>query len=300
MGVAALKKIFLIVNPKSGKLKGKDALFDIINTMSNNNCIVTIKITEKCGDAMNYAKSACDSGIFDRIICCGGDGTLSETVAGVLRSENKTPVGYIPCGSTNDYAKSIGLSSDIAEAAKYACTKEASEIDIGKIDKRYFNYIASFGAFTQASYNAPQSLKNMLGHMAYVLEGIKDLTKIKAVNMKIKTESGSTEGDYIFGAVANSTSIGGIVKLSDLIVSLNDGEFEVCLVKNPSNPADLVRIIRGALSADFSSPCFEFFKTKSIEFEVPENMPWSLDGEKYVSGSNVNISVIPRAVKLVL
>lgn len=295
-----MKKIFLIVNPKSGKLKGKDSLFEIINTMSMNNCVVTTKITQKCGDALHFAKEACDRKLFDRIICCGGDGTLSETVAGVLRSESKIPVGYIPCGSTNDYAKSIGLSSDIVSAAEYACTKKSSNIDIGKIDNRYFNYIASFGAFTQASYNAPQSIKNLLGHMAYVLEGIKDMTKIKAINVDVKSDEKTYSGEYIFGAVANSTSIGGIVKLSDLIVSLNDGEFEVCLVKQPNSPADLVRIIKGAISSDFSSPCFEFFKTKSIEFNVPDKTAWSLDGEKYVSSSNVNISVIPNAIKLVL
>ena len=295
-----MKRVMLIINPHSGKLKNKATLYDIIKVMSDNDALVTTCFTKKEGDALSFSRYACDCGEYDLIVCSGGDGTLNETVAGITDSENKLPLGYIPSGSTNDYARSVGIPSNPRLAAKNAVCGHPHSIDVGDIDNRHFNYIASFGAFTSASYNAPQSLKNLMGHMAYVLAGLKDFGNLKSTHVKIECEDNSYEGDYIFGAITNTTSIGGIVKLDDNLVGFNDGLFEVCLVKTPQNPADAVKIIMGALNSDFSDSSFEFFKASSLEITVPDKTPWSLDGEKYVSGEKISVKIIKSAITLLL
>lgn len=290
----------LIVNPNSGKSKPKSMLFEIIQTLSKNDCMVTTLITQKEADATKFASFACNEEKYDMIICCGGDGTLSETISGIMQSSHPLPLGYIPCGSTNDYAKSLGISSDYVEAATNAINGKEYPVDIGKINGKHFNYIASFGLFTSVSYNASRSLKSMLGHTAYVLEGTKELTKIKANHVRIETDSAVYEDDYIFGAVANSTSIGGIVKIDETLVSFNDGVFEICLVKMPKTPADLVKIIKGMMNSDFTLDCFEFFRASSLKITAPGDMAWSLDGEKAEPGSDIDINIIHSAVKLML
>ena len=295
-----MKSVMLIVNPNSGKSKPKTMLFDIIQTLSDAGCIVTTRITAAPGDAVEFSVKACNSGQYDLIICCGGDGTLNETISGVLKSENNIPVGYIPCGSTNDYARSLNISSNHIKAANVAARGEEYPVDIGEINGRYFNYIASFGLFTSVSYNASRSLKSMLGHTAYVLEGTKELTKIKANHVRIETEGTIYEGDYIFGAIANSTSIGGIVKLSEALVSFNDGVFEICLVKMPKNPADLVKIVKGIMNSDFTDDCFEFFRAASLKITAPSDMAWSLDGEKAEPGADITVDILHSAVKLMM
>lgn len=295
-----MKSIMLIVNPNSGKSKPKSMLFEIIGALSQKDCMVTTLITQKEGDAKDFALFACEDKKYDMIICCGGDGTLSETISGIMKSTAPLPLGYIPCGSTNDYAKSLGISEDYVEAAMRAVDGQVYPVDIGIINGRHFNYIASFGLFTSVSYNASRNLKSMLGHTAYVLEGTKELTKIKTNHVRIETESGIYEDDYIFGAVANSTSIGGIVKLDETLVSFNDGVFEICLVKKPKNPADLVNIIRGMMNSDFTFDCFEFFRASSLKITAPDDMAWSLDGEKAEPGSDIDINIIHSAVNLMI
>ena len=295
-----MKNIMLIVNPNSGKSKPKSMLFEIIGTLSQKDCLVTTLITQKEGDAIDFALFACEEKKYDMTICCGGDGTLSETISGIMKSTAPLPLGYIPCGSTNDYAKSLGISEDYVEAAMRAVDGQVYPVDIGIINGRHFNYIASFGLFTSVSYNASRNLKSMLGHTAYVLEGTKELTKIKTNHVRIETETGIYEDDYIFGAVANSTSIGGIVKLDETLVSFNDGVFEICLVKKPKNPADLVNIIRGMMNSDFTFDCFEFFRASSLKITAPDDMAWSLDGEKAEPGSDIDINIIHSAVNLMI
>lgn len=296
-----MKRVLLIINPKSGKSKSKSKFFEIIETLSKNGCVVTTRITAKSGDATDFACEACLCGAYDLIVCCGGDGTLSETISGIIKSGQGLPFGYIPCGSTNDYAKSLCIPSDFKEAAYRAATGSENEVDIGEFCGRHFNYIASFGLFTAVSYNASRSLKSLLGHLAYVLEGSKELTKIKSYHVRVETDSGAVyEDDYLIGAIANSTSIGGVVKLKETLVSFNDGVFEVCLVKKPKNPADLIKIAKGIMASDFTSDCFEFFRASSLDVKAPSNMSWSLDGEKATPGGDVKVNILHSAVKLIL
>ena len=295
-----MKRVMLILNPMSGKTKPKSMLFEITDVLCENDCLVTTRLTRKAGDAFEFAREACGCECYDLIIACGGDGTLSEAVAGVLKSSHKIPVGYIPCGSTNDYARSFDISTDYVEAARRAATGKMYPVDIGKINGRYFNYIASFGLFTAVSYNASRNLKAMLGHLAYVLEGTKELTKIKSSRVTIETEQGTYEDDYIFGAVANSTSIGGIVKLDETLVSFNDGVFEVCLVKKPKTAADVLKIIKGAMNSDFTLSPFEFFRASKLKITAPDDLAWSLDGEKNMPGSQIDVEIMHSAVELVI
>jgi len=295
-----MKKVLLIINPHSGKLQNKSVLFDIINVMSENDCIVTTRFTTKTGDAKIFAREACESKWYDLIVCSGGDGTLNETVSGTIESGCPLPIGYIPAGTTNDYAKTLGLTSETHNATKLSVTGKVSPIDVGMINGVHFNYIASFGAFTSVSYNAPRSLKKHLGHMAYILAGIKDITHIKSIPVKLESYDKTIEGDFIFGAVTNTTSIGGIVHLDEALVGFNDGEFEVCLVRRPKNPIDVVKVIKAALSSDFENENFVFFKTDKVRFTMTENVDWSIDGEKFQGTSVVDIEVLPKAAKLIL
>ena len=294
-----MKKILLIINPNSGKLKSKNILFDIVNTMAENDCLVTVRITQKQGDATDFAKEACDCGLFDQIVCSGGDGTLNETVSGIVRSKSRLPLGYIPSGSTNDYAKSMRISPDVIESARCAVNGERHPIDIGIINGKHFNYIASFGVFTAVSYNTSRNLKKVFGHLAYVLSGIKDIAKIKSCHAIIEYEDKTIEGDYIFGAMANTTSVGGMVHIKEALVEFNDGLYEICFVKKPKGPGELLKIISGALHSDFSSECFEAFKANKLKITVPNETAWSLDGEKFVSGETLEFEVIKSAVELI-
>lgn len=295
-----MKKVLLIINPNSGKLKNKSMLFDIINVISDHKCLVTTRITHRLGDAREIARESCKCGLYDMIVCSGGDGTLNETVSGAVLSGCPLPIGYIPSGSTNDFAKSMGISSDMLISAKNAVTGNPTRIDVGSINGTHFNYIASFGAFTSVSYNAPQSLKRLLGHMAYVLAGIKDLTNIKSIPVTIESYDKKLCEDFIFGAVTNTTSIGGIVRLDEALVGFNDGVFEVCLVKKPKNPAELMKVIMGALNSDFANDCFMFFKTDKVHFDMPDNIDWTIDGEKFGSSKDINVEVLKGAVEFML
>lgn len=226
------KKALLLVNPTSGKLKAKSTLFDMVFMLNRHNIQTTVQITQGKGHATQAAKEAGPAG-YDLVICCGGDGTLNETVTGMVRSRKKLPLGYIPAGSTNDFANSMGISTNPVEAAEQIAKLSPVPVDIGQFNSdRYFTYIASFGIFTSVSYNTPQATKNMLGHLAYILEGAKDLTKIQSHHVIAETKSERYEGDYIFGAVCNTTSVAGIVKIAPDLVATNDGLFEVFFNQN--------------------------------------------------------------------
>lgn len=273
------KHALILVNPTAGKLRSKNAVFDIISTLNQKEIRTTVQITQRKGHSLEEANQAAQNG-YDFVVCCGGDGTLNETVTGMITASQKLPIGYIPTGSTNDFANSMGISLTPSDAAKQISQLSLVSIDIGQFEEnRYFTYIASFGIFTAVSYNTPQATKNILGHLAYVLEGVKDLTKIQSHHVVTKSPEYQSEGDYIFGAVCNTTSVAGIVKLAPDLVATNDGLFEVLLIKMPKNPAELHRIILGLTLSDFKDSMFEFFKTSQVEFVTNPDLNWTLDGE---------------------
>ncbi len=295
-----MKNVLLIVNPVAGKLRMRSELFDVIEVFCNNECMVTTAITQYRGHGKELAANAFRNG-YDLVVCCGGDGTLNEVISGLLTSEMsaKVPLGYIPCGSTNDFADTLGIPSSPTGAAVNICKSVRMGIDVGKFgDDRNFSYIATVVAFSAASYSAPQELKNSIGHMAYLIVGIKELGNMRRYKAKITADGKVYEDEYIYCSVSNTRSVAGLVKLSENIVDLHDGLFEVILVKYPNNLVETNRIVTGVLSNDFSGDMFEFFKAKDITFETEEDIDWSLDGEKAEGGKLVNIRNLHSAIEM--
>ncbi len=269
---------------------------------------VTVCPTMYRGHATQLAAGAVTGG-YDTVICCGGDGTLNETIAGLLTlpPEIRPAIGYIPAGSTNDFAASLGLPATLRGAARVAVSRFESPLDVGSFSPvgqetlpvRYFSYIASFGIFTAASYSTPQSLKNALDHLAYVLEGVKDLANIHPHHAVFALEDGTRlEGDYVFGAVTNTTSAAGIFKLPAEEVSMADGVFEVFLVHNPRTLPELNKIATALVSGNFSAcPLIEFHHTSSVTVTLDTSLRWSLDGEEAIAGTCVDIRCLPAALR---
>ena len=291
-----MKKVLIIINPTAGKMKSRGALYDIISRFCEAEWAVSVQTTLRAGHAAEIAEAA--AGQFDLIVCAGGDGTLNEVITGSMRGDSPIEIGYIPCGSTNDFARSLGLSTNIVRAAENIIASECVEIDVGRFNDRYFSYIASFGAFTSTSYSTPQGMKNTLGHMAYRLAAVQDISKIHGCHMTVINGEERIEDDFIFGSVSNSTSVAGVVKLKKDIVDLKDGLFEVILARYPKNPAEVSRVIHGMTSSTFTDPMFSFFKTAEITFETAEDVPWSLDGEYQESVPTVNVVNEHNALKL--
>ena len=233
---AVEKKLLFIVNPRAGKTKSRAPLFDAVSIFSKAGYLVRVAETRRHGDATELAERF--GGDFDLVVCHGGDGTLNETVNGIMRlpREKRPPLSYLPGGSTNDFAASLSISSDPALAAQSAMRLQPRDLDVGVFNEKNFVYVASFGAFTRTAYTVPQDIKNMFGHFAYLLEGVKDLETLCPYPMRLTADGEVFEGEYLFGAVCNSTSIAGLMKLSPDAVDLCDGQFELMLVPVPKTP----------------------------------------------------------------
>ena len=256
-------------------------------------------VTGESGEATRYlaAKSA---DAYDLIVCAGGDGTLNETISGMISAGMSCALGYIPSGTTNDYASSIGLSSDVLEAAKEIFTGEAKTFDIGLFNGRYFVYTATCGAFAKASYTTPQAAKNMLGHMAYVLEGIKDLANIRPMRLRVETETLSLDEEFLMCCVTNSTSVGGIIKLDANLVALNDGVFEVTLVRNPTSPGQLSQILHGLTTQDLPNEMIYFFSSGKLKISSEEPIEWTLDGERAPETASAELTNLHSTVRIII
>lgn len=293
------KKLLLIVNPKSGREKMKGQLLRVTEIFSRGGFDVTVYPTKERGDGTLRALSI-KQDEFDRVVVCGGDGTLNEVITGLMRSGVKCTLGYIPSGTLNEWSSGLKIARDIQAAAKDIVNGEMVELDIGKFGEKYFSYTASFGAFTEASYSAPQDIKNVLGQAAYFFEGIKSLGNIKPIHLKFTADDRVLEGDYLFGAISNSMSVGGIVKFNEATVKLNDGLFEVVLIKNPANITEFQSIVEGIIRQDLNRKGIEFFHTKAITVSGGEGVSWTLDGE-YAEGSDrIEIENIHSAIKLIV
>lgn len=292
-----LKRMMLIINPVSGRRTSLRFLPDIIKIFNEHGYLVSMFPTGSCGDARKLC--ARYSNDFEIVVCIGGDGTLNETVSGIASSFSSTPIGYIPSGSTNDFAACHKLSDDLLTAALNIAEGIPKQLDIGQFGNRYFSYIAAFGAFSWLSYKTPQNLKNLLGHSAYILDAVKDLPKIKAHHLKFSLNDITCEGDYIFGAVCNSTSIAGTISLPSEVVDTADGKFELLLVHKPQTLADFQGILTGLLSQDYSSPFLDFFQTERLSIDAPENLVWSLDGERCDGEKTIEVTNLNKRLTLV-
>ncbi len=293
------KKLLIITNPRSGKAKIKNDLLKIIQIFSDADFEVTVYPTKRAGDAIVKAQSL-NGGEYDRIVVCGGDGTLNEVITGIMRKGLKCTLGYIPYGTLNEWSSGLKISRNPAVAASDIVTGVETDLDIGKFDDKYFSYTASFGAFTEASYSAPQEVKNVLGQAAYFFEGIKSLSNIKPIHLKFKCDDREIEDDFLFGAISNSMSVGGIVKFNDSVVKLNDGKFEVLLIKNPTTILQFQSIVDGILRKDLVRDGIEFFHTHEITVSGGKDVSWTLDGEYAAGKDDITLTNVPSAIHLIV
>ena len=292
------KKLLLILNPCSGKRIGKRYLADVVDLFGRRGFVPTVFVTAGRGHATELA--AAHGGAVDLVVCLGGDGTFNEVVSGLLQGGHTTPIGYIPCGSTNDFAASIGLKKSVLKATCDILDGTAQTYDVGLFGERYFTYVASFGAFTRASYATSQSIKNMLGHTAYLLGGIKDMSHIRSKHLRFELEDGEViEGDYIFGAISNSTSLGGVLKLDSELVDMNDGQFELLLVKRPHTIAEMNDCVQMLTSHKYKPPVITFRSASRVTVISDPAMDWSLDGEHCEGCERLEIRNLHDAIRLV-
>lgn len=290
-----MKKLLFIINPKAGKSAIKTDILDIIVTFSEAGYEVTTYPTSGPEDA---ERKVIEDGVsYDLIVCAGGDGTLENTVCGYMQmGEKKVPIGYIPVGTTNDFARSVGLSRKPSEAAVQIVKGEKVSLDIGKLDDKFFVYIAAFGLFTDVSYSTNQNLKKYMGHAAYVVEAIKNITDFKGYNIKAQLDGATVTGEYIYVMITNSFSVAGFKIRGAKHVILDDGKFDCLMVKMPHTVDELRQVLTAFLTNDIddTNPMFYSCKASRIEIQCEEEIPWTIDGE---FGGNKKVAVIENVKK---
>lgn len=291
------------MNPRSGTMQAARYLVDILQMYTNAGYCTTVMMTNASGDARRFAIEY--SRDADIVVAVGGDGTLNEVIDGVITSGSGTVIGYIPSGSTNDFASSVGLPKGIMDAAEVVLRGTPKNFDVGCFNGRYFSYVASFGAFTSTSYNVPQNLKNIMGHTAYVLQGIRDVVNIKRIVAKVITDEGTPneevhEGEYLFGAICNSTSVAGLLKLDSFDVDMNDGMMEVLLIEAPATIAEMNEMVRALLDGSLNAPNIKFYSAKNIRLRIETDTHWTLDGEYEKGSTEIRIQTIQSAIRLIV
>lgn len=293
-----MDRMLLVLNPCAGQRQANRVLPELVGLFTQHGYRVEVLTTSRPAEATEYV--ARFGGEVDRIVCVGGDGTFNEVVSGLLQGGHKTPIGYIPAGSTNDFANSLHLKTDLLAAAHDCVHGKPHVLDVGSFGGRYFAYIASFGAFTRVSYATSQNAKNALGHLAYILEGIRDLPAIRPIHLRLEVDGKPYEGDYIFGAISNTTSIGGVLTLDEAIVDMNDGVFEVMLVDYPTTPAQLQSILLALTNHNYDGSLFTFLQARHIVIYSDVNLVWALDGEQAQGQPQLEIENLHDAITLML
>lgn len=298
-GIDNMRMLF-IVNPIAGRAHNtRNNLQSVIEMFKGHGYSVTMKKTASKGHATELVIKHGNN--YDIIVCNGGDGTLNEVISGVMKLDGKVTIGYIPSGTTNDFAASLNLSDKMETAAKTVLCGQPRTVDIGLFgDNRYFSYIASFGAFTGSSYSTPQSYKNLIGHLAYVLDGMKGIPSIRPHHVRVEVGGQIYEDDYLFGAVSNSISIGGLLKLDSNNVDLNDGLFEIILIKNPKTPIELSKMLLSISKRDYSDKSIQLIKAPEATFYMENVIPWSIDGEYEAGANKISIQNINNAIRIMV
>ena len=293
------KKLMLLINPVAGRGGFRSNLGDVLEVFSNAGYLTTVYMTEYVGHATEIA--ATEAVHYDLLVCMGGDGTLSEVVSGVMRMDDAVPIGYIPMGTANDVASTLSLPKQPVKAAQKIVEGSPMPFDVGEFDNAgYFTYIAAFGAFTEVSYATSQQIKHTIGHLAYVLEGMRHIPSLSPMNAKIIYDDGIIDDEFIFGAVTNSTSIAGLIKLDEGIVELGDGLFEMILVRNPRGFMDINILISDVLSRNFQSAYVSVLHTKAVRFVFDREVTWTRDGENGGGYRDIELINHHAAVKFVV
>ena len=292
------RRALVIVNPYAGMKKSKKNMFEIVDRLCQQDYSVSVQTTTKPKDGILFVKEY--GAEQDLIVCCGGDGTLNEVINGVLESGLRVPIGYVPAGTTNDFARTLRLPKKVEKCMDRILTGWPHCCDICSFNGRNFTYIASLGAFTKVSYSTPQKLKNALGHTAYLLEGVKEIGNISPFEAEVTVGDEKITGEFVFGSVSNSTSVAGLFKLNGLDVRLDDGEFELMLIRNPKNAIDLNRIVQGLVKSKYDPRHVVFTHARAIDFKTSRPLSWTLDGESGGQQEAVQISVLHNAIRLMI
>lgn len=294
-----MPKLLFVMNPVSGRKQSHRFMMDILRIFNDADFLPTVYMTRACGDARAYV--AKNAAFYDRVVCCGGDGTFSETVGGLLEAGVDIPVAFLPGGSTNDLAKTLGIPTDIKKAAENAVSGTEYGLDIGLFgETALFSYVASFGLFTKASYSAPQDVKNNIGHLAYLLEGVKELSKVPDYRVKIEAGDQIFEDSFIFGAVTNSLSIGGVFHFPKDRVVLNDGLFEIMLIRRPMNLIELTALVGSLQDGSYKDPHILFLQSDRVIVHTDEPLAWTVDGEYGGETTEVVLQNLPARVRILL
>lgn len=291
------KKMLFIYNPRAGKSQIRSNLLDMIDIFVKAGYEVTAYPTQAQGDGIR-AVTERQIDYYDMIACSGGDGTLDEVVTGMMRCEKRLPIGYVPAGTTNDFAGSLGIPRSMEKAARVIVDGRSFRCDVGGFNENIFVYIAAFGLFTDVSYETRQDMKNVLGHMAYVLEGMRKLSKVKSYALKVTSGDKVIKGDFIFGMITNSLSVGGFKKITGDNVKLDDGVFEVTLIKRPGNPVELNTIMAAMVNRNIDTDLMECFTASELQIESTEEIAWTLDGEFGGRHSRVEIRNYKQALEI--
>lgn len=291
-----MKHMLLILNPAAGMRRGRRQLADIIEIFNRAGYLVQTYLTAGQGDAARAAESLSEG--MELVVCAGGDGTFNETVAGLLRSGRDIPIGYLPCGSTNDFASSLKLSQNLNQAARDIVNGTPVPVDVGLFGGRHFTYVASCGAFTKASYNTPQTVKNALGHLAYLLEGLGEIPQIRPIHLRFELPGRVIEDDFLFCAISNSTSVGGILTLDPRQVDMSDGNFELLLVRAPLDAQEIGECIRALQSQKYNCAMMTFLSTPKVTVRCDPKIAWTLDGEKAQGAEEILIENCHHAIRL--
>ena len=288
------RKCMLILNPTAGKGRKKNALFQIVDGFFSMGYIVTCFPTSYKNHATELILAHGKN--YDLIACSGGDGTLNEVINGMLQMEKQLPLAYIPSGTVNDFASTLHLSGNVSKAMEKFKNDERFDCDICTFNHCYFTYVAAFGAFTEVSYHTPQATKNTLGRIAYFLEGFKQLSKITTYHMRLTTSDRIIDDDFVFGAITNARSVAGFQTVNTKNARLDDGEFEVLLIRMPQNPLDLQIIISALLKQEINEKFMEFFTASSLHIESDPKASWTLDGEEGGSPEQIQIDIKNKAI----
>ena len=297
MMVHNMKKMLFIYNPRAGRGTIRNSLSYILEEFSLHDMEMTVHPTTQAGDAIHITQEMGKK--YDLIVCSGGDGTLDEVVTGMLQGGFRVPVGYIPAGSTNDFATSLGIPTQLRRAANTIAKGQSFTCDVGKLNDEYFIYVAAFGVFTEVAYKTSQDMKNMLGHLAYVLEGMRSLSTLKSWHIRYESDEASGEGDFLYGMITNSNSVGGFKGITGNNVALNDGLFEVTLILMPDNLMDWPTII-GALTTGGEHEKIISFKTAKLTITSEDALPWTTDGEYGGSYREAVVSNLNGALPIIL
>ena len=291
-----MRKLLFLINPHAGRAEIKTRALEAIDLFVKAGWEPTVRTTQRPLEIPELLEARANE--FELVVCCGGDGTLNETVSGLMQCDPRPLLGYIPAGTVNDFAYSLGLSKNIREASQAIVEGTPFPCDVGRFGDRYFSYIAAFGAFTDVSYQTPQESKCRLGRAAYILEGIRRLPTIKTYRMSITHDGGQVEGDFLFGMVSNAISVGGFRLHEDFAISMNDGLLEVLLVRSPEDLTQTRSLIRASLQQELDSEYLVSLRTSHLLCEAEEEVPWTLDGEYGGSLRSVEVRNCHQAIRV--